>query len=64
MPRTAESLALELYARGFTTSRDEARDLVRTHRYGVELLSKPKDREMRHGDDKAHQSEWGGVGFE
>lgn len=64
MDRTPESLALELYARGFTNTRVEAHELVAHNPHGARILLglPPGQREMRHGEDRAHPDEWGHAG--
>jgi hypothetical protein len=56
-------VALLLYARGFTLSREEAHTLVKDQPDVVAtLLGLPDGWEMLHEDDKAHPSEWGTLG--
>jgi hypothetical protein len=59
--RARDDIANELYARGFTHTRQEAQDLVAHEPWVVAtLLGIPlPGPEMNHHDDRAHPTEWG-----
>jgi len=62
--RDPHDLALELYSRGFTHTRQEAVQLVTENPDGAAFLIGLShiDREMRHPEDIASIEDWGHAG--